>query len=147
MELPAKQVSTIFVSYYDMQMLKDIETVFDTLEALDPAMDNLERIDRNQSSSIETLSSRIAEIRACSSAIVCFPPDDLSDSSIKYLAYLDLGACLVLFPERTLLVYQENDIKNIPLDRVGSFQYLGNLDFQQGMELAKMILAILQRSS
>ena len=94
----------------------------------------------------ETINTRINEIRSqCSSAIICLPRQNLQEKSIRSLAYIDLGACLSLFPKRTILIYQGNKLPEYLKSNVEVFQYLGNLDFDTGMELARQILKVLRK--
>ncbi|MGF1492288.1 MAG: hypothetical protein ACFBSC_07530 [Microcoleaceae cyanobacterium] len=137
--------SMIFVSYDDPQILEQIETVFGMLGGLASEMDNLKPTDQNQLNPLATVSSRIDGIRSCGSAIICLPPQAAPDSSANVLAHLDLGACLGLFPERTLLIHREPALPENLVNAVETFYYGGNLDFQKGMELARQVLKILQQ--
>lgn len=141
------QSTMIFVSYDEEQILREIQTVFGTLGVLDPEIGNLQTTERKQLKSLDTASSRIDEIRSCSSAIICLPPDNSPDNSINALAYLDLGACLALFPKQTLLIHQGSELPDNLVGKVETFQYLGSLDFQKGMELARQILKVLHKDS
>lgn len=142
-KLLSNQSKMIFVSYYDEQILHEIKTVFGTLGELAPEMDNLQTTERKQSNNLDTVSSRIKDIRSCSSAIICLPPEP-PDDPINRLAYLDLGACLAFFPEhRNLLIHEGNQLPDNLLGTVETFHYQGNLDFKTGMELARLILKVL----
>ena len=138
----------IFISYYEEQILQEIKTVFSTLGEIGPEIDSLEFIERKQSNNVETVTPRIDDIRSCSSAIICLPPETSSDDSIQNLAYLDLGASLALLNERrTLIIYEGNQLPDNLVGKVETFQYQGSLDFQKGMELAGKILKVLQKDS
>ncbi|NEO58312.1 MAG: hypothetical protein F6K54_37860 [Okeania sp. SIO3B5] len=144
-----KSDKIIFISYYNEQILEEIQTVFATVREmremeLAPEMDNLKTNPRNQLNNLETISLRINEICSCSSAIICLPPENLQEESISALAYFDLGACLALFPKQTLLIHQGNKIPEDLKGNVANFLYHGNLDFKKGMELAREILKVLK---
>ncbi|MDY7005186.1 MAG: hypothetical protein SWX82_14915 [Cyanobacteriota bacterium] len=134
-----------FISYYDEQILRQIKSVFGMLGKLAPEMDDLPTVARSQLSNLETISPRINDIKDCSSAILCLPPENLQEESISALAYFDLGAFLALFPQRTLLVHQGNKLPEDLAGNVEIFQYLGNLDFETGIELATQILKVLRK--
>lgn len=141
----SKSDKKTFISYYDEQILRQIKTVFGMLGKLAPEMDDLPTVARSQLSNLETISPRINDIKDCSSAIICLPPENLQDESISALAYFDLGAFLALFPQRTLLVHQGNKLPEDLASNVEVFQYLGNLDFETGIELATQILKVLRQ--
>ena len=141
-----KSDKSIFISYYDQQILSEIKTVFGALEELDREIGNLKTVERKQSNNLETINARINEIRSqCSSAIICLPLENLEEESIREVAYFDLGACLARFPERTLLIHQGNKIPEDLASNVEVFQYHGNLGFKTGMELARKILKVLKK--
>ncbi len=142
------QLIKIFISYDNEKILQEIKTVFSTLGEIAPEIDSLELIERKQSNNVETVTPRMDDIRSCSSAIICLPPETLSDDSIKNLAYLDLGASLALLNERhTLIIHETNQLPENLVGKVETFQYQGSLDFQKGMELARKILKVLQKDS
>ncbi|MGK7918924.1 MAG: hypothetical protein AB4080_02795 [Trichodesmium sp.] len=134
-----------FISYYDEQILRQIKSVFGMLGKLAPEMNDLPTVARSQLSNLETISPRINDIKDCSSAILCLPPENLEEESISALVYFDLGAFLALFPQRTLLVHQGNKLPEDLASNVEVFQYLGNLDFETGIELATQILKVLRK--
>ena len=140
----SKSDKKTFISYYDEQILDQIKTVFGTLGELAPEMNNLETVARKQLSHLETIGPRINYIKDCSSAIICLPPENLQEELISALVYFDLGACLALFPKQTLLIHQGNKLPEDLASNVEVFQYLGNLDFKTGMELARQILKVLK---
>lgn len=123
----------IFVSYYDEQMWEQIQAVFESLQPLDSKRGR-------QSDPLEALGARIDEITSCSGAIVCLPPNDTGSP----MAYIDLGACLALFPNKTLLIHQGEELPDNIVSKVEIFHYLGDLTYKQGVELSGKILRILQ---
>ncbi|MDJ0518745.1 MAG: hypothetical protein QNJ74_21625 [Trichodesmium sp. MO_231.B1] len=142
----SKSENKTFISFYDEEVLRQIKTVFGMLGVLAPEMHNLPTLARSQSSKLKTINTRINEIRSqCSSAIICLPRQNLQQKSIRSLAYIDLGACLALFPKQTILIYQGNKLPEYLKSNVEVFQYLGNLDFDTGMELARQILKVLRK--
>lgn len=138
------QSTMIFISYNKPQILEELTAVFYLLAQLASESDNWQYKERQQSTSLEAVSLRIDDIRSCSSAIICWPPQDLPDESINPVAYLDLGVCLTLFPKRTLLIYQGSNLPDNLVDKVETFKYLGGLDLQSGMALASQILKVLE---
>ena len=134
-----------FISYYDEQILDEIQTVFSTLGQLAPEMDNLKPISRKQLNTLETINTRIRDISNCSSAIICLPPQDPKEELISPFAYLDLGACLARFPKQTLLIHQGDKLPEDLTSSIEVFHYLGRLDFKTGMELARQILKVLKK--
>ncbi len=142
----SKSDNKTFISFYDEQVLRQIKTVFGMLGVIAPEMHNLPTLARNQLSHLKTINTRINEIRSqCSSAIICLPPKNLQEKSISSFVYLDLGACLALFPKRTILIHQGNKLPEYLKSNVEVFQYLGNLDFETGMKLARQILKLLRK--
>ncbi len=143
----SKSDKKTFISFYDEQVLRQIKTVFGMLGVIAPEMHNLPTLARNQLSNLKTINTRINEIRSqCSSAIICLPPKNLQEKSISSLVYLDLGACLALFPKRTILIHQGNKLPEYLKSNVEVFQYLGNLDFETGMKLARQILKLFRKN-
>lgn len=134
-----------FISYYDEQILDEIQTVFNTLGQLAPEMDNLKIIKRKQLNNLETINTRIRDISNCSSAIICLPPQDPKEELISPFAYFDLGACLARFPKQTLLIHKGDKLPEDLTSNIEVFHYLGNLDFKIGMELASQILKVLKK--
>ncbi|NEQ82697.1 MAG: hypothetical protein F6K26_21370, partial [Moorea sp. SIO2I5] len=133
----------ICVSYYSEQFFTQIQTIFSALDALDAEMVNLEYIPLKQFNSLQAVSMRIEDINSCFSAIICLPLDQSSEK-FNPIAYMDLGACMALFPERTLLIYEAGDLPDSLASKVETFKFLGNLNFQTGLELSRKILNILQ---
>ncbi|NEO21520.1 MULTISPECIES: hypothetical protein [unclassified Moorena] len=136
----------IFVSYYSEEVFRQIETIFATLGALDAEMVNLEHIARRQSNSLETVSTRIHEIKSCYSAIICLPKEEQSEQ-FNPIAYMDLATCMTLFYDRTILIYEVGDLPDNLASKVETFKFSGNLDFLTGMELSRKILDILKKGS
>ena len=139
------QSKLIFVSYYNQQILDQMKVVFGMLGQLDSSMSDLQYVEREQSDSLNTVTSRIDDIRSCSSAIICLPPQNLSEATTNVLAYLDLGACLALFGEQILLIHEGNRLPNTLASKVQAFHYLGKLDLKKGMELARQILKVVAK--
>ncbi|NEP25403.1 hypothetical protein [Moorena sp. SIO3I6] len=136
----------IFVSYYSEEFLRQIQTIFDTLGGLDAEMVNLKHIARRQSNSLETVTTRINEIKSCYSAIICLPKEEQSEQ-FNPIAYMDLATCMTLFYDRTLLIYEVGDLPDNLASKVETFKFSGNLDFLTGMELSRKILDILKKGS
>ena len=141
------QSVNLFISYYDKQILEEIKTVLGTLSEGEIAaqMDNLELVSRQQLNTLETIFPRIREISNCSSAIICLPPQDENEELISRGAYLDLGACLTRFPNKTLLIHQGDKLPEDLTSNIEVFHYLGRLDFKTGMGLARQILKVLKK--
>ncbi|NEO47966.1 MAG: hypothetical protein F6K55_29135 [Moorea sp. SIO4A3] len=136
----------IFVSYYSEEFLRQIQTIFDTLGGLDAEMVNLKHIARRQSNSLETVTTRINEIKSCYSAIIFLPKEEQSEQ-FNPIAYMDLATCMTLFYDRTLLIYEVGDLPDNLASKVETFKFSGNLDFLTGMELSRKILDILKKGS
>lgn len=137
------QSPMIFVSYEDQQILNEIKAVLGALGKSYPERANFRTTERKQSNSLEAVIPRIDEIHLCTSAIICLPAQNSSDASSNVLAYLDLGACLALFPEKILLIHQGQQIPDNLAGKVKTFKYLGNLGFEDGVELLGKIREIL----
>ncbi|NES43403.1 hypothetical protein [Moorena sp. SIO2C4] len=120
-------------------------SIFKALYERDAEIANLDKIECSQSNSLETVNTRIDEIKSCSSAIICLPLLEESSQQFQAIAYLDLGACLALFPQKTLLIYKAVvPPQGLKSKEVETFKFSGNLDFQTGMELYGKILKILK---
>lgn len=137
------KTTKIFISYYSEQTLAQIQTVFRLLSKLktevelDPSCLTI----REQSISLDALPERGNDIKQCSGAIICLPPTESLKNSNNFV-YFDLGACMSLFPKKILLIHEGQDLPRTFQEKLELFHFLGNLNLENGMELAQEILQI-----
>ncbi len=137
----------IFISYYSEQTLEEIKIVLETLDTLktEIELDPSPYTVREQSIGLDALAGRVNDIKQCSGAIICLPPTPKdSPENFNNVVYFDLGACMTMFPEKILLLYESKELPRSFQEKVELFHFLGNLDFKKGMELAQKILQLFQ---
>ena len=135
-----KKYLIIFVSCEDEQIFKAIQDVLDELGVSYSQITT----EQNQSNILDTVINRINEIRECTGTIICLPPQNSSNASSNLLTYLDLGVCLANFPNKLLLIHQENNLPDDLTNEVKTFKYAGNsMSTEEKIELKNKIIEVL----